>query len=246
MTKLTTSSPPKAEILPLLDERLTVQIWSDIVCPWCWIGITRLSRALRDFPNIDQVKVTHHAFRLMPGMKPRPVEEVLSEKTRSSRTSAEAMMHQVEQVAAADGLSYKLSGTLNGDTYDAHRIIKLAQQRGRGHEILESFYLGYLSEHASVFDKDSLIALSVRAGLDASEVADVLDSHRFAEELDADQRELQSLGGNGVPFFLIGGRYAISGAQPETIFAQALHQAWQDRPLKIADGAVCGPDGCAI
>lgn len=228
------------------DGRLLIEVWSDVVCPWCWIGWTRLSKALRDFGHADQVLVVPRAYRLMPGLSLRPVADIISAKMRLPVHEVPAMLRQVEAVAASEGLAYHLAGTVTGDTLDAHRLIKLAQARGKGHEVLERLYRGYLSEQASVFEHASLLSLAVEVGLDREDAQAVLDSDAFRVEVDADQRALQALGGNGVPFFLIGGRIAISGAQPQAIFARALQDGWSARPAVVADGAVCGPDGCAI
>ncbi|OYW17052.1 MAG: hypothetical protein B7Z52_07385 [Burkholderiales bacterium 12-64-5] len=233
-------------MLPRSSDKLTVEIWSDVICPWCWIGVTRLSKALRAFGRPDQVTVVHHAFRLMPGAPPRAVEEVVSAKMGIARERAAIVFAEVEAVAASEGLTYRLAGTFTGDTLDAHRLVKLAEAKGRGHEGLETFYRGYLSEQASVFERESLLDLAEKAGLDHEEAAAVLDGNAFLAEVDADQRSLQALGGNGVPFFLIGGKYAISGAQPQATFLKALQQAWEERPVTIERGNVCGPDGCEI
>lgn len=232
------------EILPPPRNKLTVEIWSDIICPWCWIGLARFDKALQNFGHADDVKIVHHAYRLMPGVTPRLADEVVAAKMRVALTQVRSVFEQVEAVAAGEGLSYNLSGTFTGDTLDAHRLIKLAAMRGRGQETLESFYRGYLSEQISVLDRDSMLALAARAGLDREEAAAVLDGDAFHAEVDADQRSLQALCGNGVPFFLIGGRYAISGAQPAQVFAQALQKAWDERPVTISSGAVCDVDGC--
>ncbi|MFC3061595.1 DsbA family oxidoreductase [Paenirhodobacter populi] len=228
---------------------LAVEIWSDVVCPWCWIGATRFARALSGFEHRDRVAVTHHAYRLMPGMAPRPVEEIVAAKMGLPASQAGAVFRQVEEAAAGEGLEYHLAGTLTGDTLDAHRLIKLAAQEGRANAMLLRLYRAYLSEKVSVFDHASLLALAAETGIDRDRAQAVLKGDAFGAEVERDQLTLQRLGGNGVPFFLIGGKYAVSGAQSPEVFAQALEKAWADMPARpevLADGAVCGPDGCAI
>lgn len=235
--------------MPTNTQGLAVEIWSDVVCPWCWIGAARFATALSGFEHRDRVEVTHHAFRLMPGAVPRPVAEVVAARMGVPASQADAVFRQVEEVAAAEGLDYHLAGTLTGDTLDAHRLLKLAAQEGLGNAMLLRLYRAYLSEQISVFDHASLLALAAEAGIDLDKARAVLDSDAFGAEVERDSQALQRLGGNGVPFFLIDGKYAVSGAQAPEVFAQALEEAWADRPAVpkvLVDGKVCGPDGCAI
>ncbi|SDG99780.1 Predicted dithiol-disulfide isomerase, DsbA family [Pseudomonas flavescens] len=228
------------------DGKLLIEAWSDVVCPWCWIGWTRLNKALDAFGHTGQITVVPRAYRLMPGMRPTPIAEIIAAKTRLPVSEVPAMLHQVETVAATEGLAYDLAGTLAGDTIDAHRLIQFAQEQGRGHALLERLYRAYLSEHTSVFDHDSLLSIAVDAGLEREEARKVLGSDAVMARVEEDQLALQALGGSGVPFFRIGGRYLISGAQPQEVFAKALQQAWDERPVVVVQGAVCGPDGCAL
>lgn len=227
--------------------KLTVEIWSDVVCPWCWIGLTRLEKALSGFAHREEVSVVHHAYRLMPGQPPLPVEGMVARKMGGSAADAARMFAQVEAVAAEEGLTYHLAGGVTGDTLDAHRLVKLGEAGGRGLDVLKRFYRAYLTERRSVFDHDSLLDLAVEAGLDRDRAHAVLSGTEFQTEIDVDQQALNALGGNGVPFFVIGGKYGISGAQPTQAFAQVLEKAWAEQPARpeiFADGAVCGPDGC--
>lgn len=227
--------------------RLTVDIWTDVVCPWCWIGLTRFEKALAGFAHHEHVAVVHHAFRLMPGQPPLPVAEAIARKMGGGPEDAARMFSHAEATAAAEGLSYHLAGGVTGDTLDAHRLIKLAEAEGRGAEMLKRLYRAYLTERLSVFAHDSLTRLAVEAGLDPARVAEVLAGSEFRAGIEADQRNLNAIGGNGVPFFVIGGSYGISGAQPVEIFAKALDKAWSELPSPIqtfAAGATCGPDGC--
>lgn len=238
----------KADTMAMGARRLTVDIWSDVVCPWCWIGLTRLEKALVGFADRDAITVKHHSYRLMPGQPPLPVSEIVSRRMGGTAADAARMFAEVEATAAREGLTYHLSDGVTGDTLDAHRLLKLAETEGRGVATLKRFYRAYLTERLSVFDHASLSTLAIEAGLDEARVREVLAGSEFQAEVDADQRALNSLGGNGVPFFIIGDKYGISGAQPVEAFSQALARAWAElppRPEILAEGEVCGPDGCA-
>jgi predicted DsbA family dithiol-disulfide isomerase len=229
--------------------KLTVEIWSDVICPWCWIGTTRFDRAMAGFAHAEDVEVIHNAFRLMPGQTPSAVEAMLSKKLGMPLAQVPVTLDQIEQIAASEGLTYRLGGTFVGDTLDAHRLIKLAETQSKGRQAVERFFRGYFSEHASVFERQSLLTLAVEAGLDRQDGEAVLDGGCFRAEVENDQRRVQVLSGNGVPFFLIGGQYAVSGAQRPEVFIHALAQGWANRPapvLMIGDGATCGPEGCAV
>ncbi|KPH62108.1 DsbA family oxidoreductase [Novosphingobium sp. ST904] len=226
---------------------LIVEIWSDVVCPWCWIGLTRFEKALERFAHHAQVETKHHSYRLMPGQPPLPVAEMVRRKMGGGPAEAARMFAHVEATAAADGLTYHLADSVTGDTLDAHRLIKLGSSEGLGIAMLKRLYRAYLTEQMSVFDHDILLHLAAETGLDPARAQKVLNGDEFHAEIEADQRALNALGGNGVPFFLIGGKYAISGAQPVAAFAQALDRAWAERPLQpliVAEGPVCGLDGC--
>jgi len=230
-------------------QKLTVEIWSDVVCPWCWIGQIRFQEALDRFDHADQVEVIHHSFRLMPGVPPRPVTEIMSAKMGIPASQVPAALRQVEDVAATVGLTYRLADTSTGDSLDAHLLIKFAIDAGKGDEMLSRLYRAYLSEQISVFDRDSLIELAAGIGLDADEARTAFTNRTYQGQVEGNQRALGALGGNGVPFFLIGGKFTVSGAQSPEVFVRALNQGWEQlpkQPVVLGDGAVCGPDGCAI
>lgn len=228
------------------DNKLLIEAWSDVACPWCWIGWVRLERALKEFVNRDQVMVVPRSFRLMPGVSPMPLAKYFTTKVRMTNNEVSRVLQHVETVAASEGLHYRLAGTLTGDTLDAHRLIQLAKAQGKGHEMLVRFYRARLSEQTSVFDHDSLLSLAVEAGLGRAAAQAVLQSDAFRAEVEGDQRALQALGGSGVPFFRIGGKYTISGAQPQEVFTQVLRQAWDEQPVIVAQGTLCAPNGCTI
>ncbi|MFP5390214.1 MAG: DsbA family oxidoreductase [Gammaproteobacteria bacterium] len=228
-----------------MSERLTVEVWTDLICPWCWIGEQRFARALAAFPQREHVALAHRSFRLMPGQRPMPTVDMLAGRFGSPQ-QARAMMAHVEGEGAKEGLAYRLSNSLAGDTLDAHRLVKLAEASGLGEAAIERLYRAYFIEERSLFDHATLLALVTEVGVDEARAAEVLRTDAFAAEVLADQRAVQAMGATGVPFFVIGGRVAVSGAEPPATFLGALEQAWAGRtPSVQAAGEVCGPDSCA-
>ncbi|WP_179401997.1 DsbA family oxidoreductase [Burkholderia guangdongensis] len=230
--------------------KLSVEIWSDLICPWCWIGKRRFDAALAAFPHADHVDVVLRAYRLMPGHAPEPVETMLAAKYGLAPAQVDRMLAQVTDAAASVGLRYDLPGTFAGDTLDAHRLVKLAETTGRAHALTERLYRAYFCEHGSLFDHAALLDYAVEVGLERAAAESLLGSDAFRDEVDADGERAARLGGRGVPLFVFGGRYAVSGAQPADAFAQALDHAWRDRAHAPSPGGAeagaCGPDGCAL
>lgn len=235
-----------------MERKLTIDVWSDVVCPWCAIGKRRLDAALAKFPHRDSVRVAWRAFELDPSA-PRLQEgdnaARLGRKYGRTRDQAEAMIRNVEQTAAQDGLEFDLLEARSGNTFDAHRLLKLAAERGVQGAVKERFFRGYMAEKEAIGDPDTLVRLASEAGLDAEEVRAVLASDRYAKEVREEEATARSLGINGVPFFVLGGRLAVSGAQPADVMLGALQQAWEALPAidaaDVAEGATCGPEGCA-
>ena len=237
---------------------MRVEIWSDIACPWCYVGKARFDKALRDFPYRDEVEVVHRSFELDPSRAKgdiQPVITMLTKKYGMSEAQAQAGEENLGTQAAAEGLAYRTRDRDHGNTFDMHRLLHLAKERGREDELIGLFYKANFAEDRTVFgDDERLVELAVAAGLDAEAARAVLaDPSAYADDVRADEREAAELGANGVPFFVLDRKYGVSGAQPVEAFAQALTQAWGERPapLKIvqseADSAeVCGPDGCAV
>ncbi|HEF4732860.1 DsbA family oxidoreductase [Burkholderia multivorans] len=233
---------------PTARPALTVEIWSDLICPWCWIGKRRFDEALAAFAHADGVDVALRAYRLMPGQPVEPVEAMLAAKYRMSASQVDQMLRQVTDAAASVGLRYDLPGTLVGDTLDAHRLVKLAEATGRAHALTERLYRAYFCEHGSLFDHTALADFAVEAGLERAAVEAALRGDAYRDEVEADGARAAQIGGRGVPLFVFGGRYAVSGAQPADVFAQALEQAWRDGVVESGGdaAAACGPDGCAL
>src|SRR5712671_3516936 len=211
---------------------MQIHIWSDVVCPWCYVGKRRLERALDGFAHRDQVQVTHRAFQLDPA---RPRGETSRRRTmlmsKYRRTAAEVleMDRKMEALAAAEGLEYHLTdANLTGNTLDAHQLVQLAGTHGLQDAALERLYRAYFTEQRSLFDRESLVSLGGEAGLDTNEARQALESGAFVDAVVTDLNEAKSLGVTGVPYFVVDRRYAISGAQQSEVFSQALARAWEE------------------
>ncbi|WP_328757234.1 DsbA family oxidoreductase [Streptomyces sp. NBC_00271] len=236
---------------------MRVEIWSDIACPWCYVGKARFEKALDAFPHRDEVEVVHRSFELDPGRAKgdiQPVLKMLTKKYGMSEAQAQAGEENLGAQAAAEGLAYRTRDRDHGNTFDMHRLLHFAKERGRQDELIGLLYKANFAEERTVFNDDErLVELAVAAGLDADASREVLaDPKAYADEVRADEREAAELGANGVPFFVLDRKYGVSGAQPAEVFTQALTQAWGERPpLKLiqdgaADAEACGPDGCAV
>ncbi len=227
---------------------LRIDLWSDVVCPWCAIGKAHLDEALARFPHADRVQVTWRSFELDPGA-PRtldvPLLTQLARKYRQPPQAMQAMMDQMTARAAKLGWTFRFDRARPGNTFDAHRLIHLAADRGLQHPVKERFLRAYLSEGEAIGDPETLVRLATEAGLEEAEVREVLDSEAWAEAVRADEARAGTLQVTGVPFFLFDDRLAVGGAQPPDVLLRALERAWEARtPEVLAEGASCGPLGC--
>jgi predicted DsbA family dithiol-disulfide isomerase len=232
-----------------------IEIWSDVVCPWCYIGKRRIENALAEFGHADEVVVHWRSYQLDPGAPTEPTEgttAMLARKYGQSADGAKQMQERVAAVAAEEGLDYRLPETLHLNTVDAHRLIHLAHEQGGNDlqgRVKEALLAAYFTEARNVADHAVLREVAVAAGLDASRVDEVLGSREFEDAVHADAEQAQAYGATGVPFFVIDQKYGVSGAQPTEVFTQVLERAWSEtHPLiqVLATGEECGPDGCAI
>lgn len=208
---------------------MQVEIWSDIVCPWCYLGKRRFEQALDASGHRDDVEVVYRSFELDPSAPTdvtTPYVDVLASKYGMTAQQVTEAQRQMEQRAAQDGLTFRMDGLRRGNTRDAHRLVQLAKVSGRQAEVVERLHRAHFTEQDSVFDHDALTRLAVDAGLDRGEVEKVLATDEFDPEVSADEKTAASLGVTGVPFFVIDRRYAISGAQPAEAIASALQQTW--------------------
>ena len=233
---------------------MKVEIWSDVVCPWCYIGKRRFESALARFKHRDQVEVIWRSFELDP-TSPRQVEgtldNMLAKKLGVSAAQAAAMNAQVTDLAAQEGLEYRLDQAKPGNTFDAHRLIHLAAAHNLQGAAKEHLLHAYFSGGLAIGDPETLVKLGTEIGLDAEAVRAMLVSDAYAEEVRADIERARSFGIRGVPFVAIDETYGVSGAQPADTFLAALEQAWAaSHPLVTlgqAEGVgVCEGDNCEI
>ncbi|WP_250403261.1 DsbA family oxidoreductase [Streptomyces cellostaticus] len=225
-------------------------------CPWCYVGKARFEKALAAFPHRDDVEVVHRSFELDPGRARGDVQPVLTLLTRKygmSEAQAQAGEDNLGAQAAAEGLDYRTRGRDHGSTFDMHRLLHFAKDRGRQDELLRILYRANFAEERSVYTEgaERLVELAVEAGLDAEAARAVLaDPAAHADEVRADEREAAELGATGVPFFVLDRAYGVSGAQPAEVFTRALTRAWGERsplrPVGQDTAEACGPDGCAV
>jgi predicted DsbA family dithiol-disulfide isomerase len=208
---------------------LTVEIWSDVVCPWCYVGKRRFEKALAAFEHRDEVEVRWRSFELDPAA-PREREgssaEHLARKYGMTVEQAEGTNAQMTALAATEGLEYHLDRTRGGNSFDAHRLIHLAAQQGLQDAMQERLMRAYFTEGEAIGDLDTLARLAAELGVDATPLRDG-DAH--ADDVRADEELAARIGIRGVPYFVLDRRYGVSGAQPSELLLQALEKAWEAR-----------------
>jgi predicted DsbA family dithiol-disulfide isomerase len=231
-----------------------VEIWSDVVCPWCYIGKRRFERALASFDHRAEVDVVWRSFELDSGA-PRRREgdytERLARKYGMSRAQAEAAQAHLTQVAAGEGLEFRFERSKPGNTFDAHRLLHLAGARGLQDAVKERLLAAYFTEGEAIGEPGTLARVVTEAGLDAVEVRAVLDSDKFTPEVRADEEEASTIGISGVPFFVVDRTFAVSGAQPSELILDVLNRSWaKAHPLVTVEGsqadAACEGGSCAV
>ena len=218
-----------------------VEIWSDVVCPWCHVGKRRFEAALARFDHRDAVEVEWKAFELDPGapsaaagdpVLPTEYAERLSRKYGTSVAAAQQMTDSMTQQAAADGLDFRFDRAVRANTFDAHQVLHLAGERGVQDAVKERLLTAYLGEGEAVGDRGTLVRLAAEAGLDADEVRAALDDQRYAGAVRADEAEAGALGISGVPFFVVDRRFGVDGAQSADVLLEVLERAWAAAALR--------------
>jgi predicted DsbA family dithiol-disulfide isomerase len=239
---------------------MLIEIWSDVVCPWCYIGKRRFEQALAGFPHREQIEVRWRSFELDPSA---PAERTggyaqnLAAKYGTPLAGAQEMLDTMTATAAREGLAFDFGRARPGSTFDAHRLLHLAAERGLQDELKERLLQATFSEGEPVGDTGTLVRLAAEVGLDAAEARKVLAGDRYADAVRGDEQQARAYGISGVPFFVVDGRYGVSGAQPAEALGQVLAQAWAERsPLQMvaaggADGAggeaaACDDGTCAV
>ncbi len=233
---------------------MRVEIWSDIVCPWCYIGKRRFERALASFDHAEDVTVTYRAFELDPAA---PAErtgshaEHLARKYGMSVEQAQELDRQMTERAAADGLDFQFDIMRGGNTFDAHRLLHLAGQSGVQAEMKERLMRATFTDGLPIADKETLVSLAADVGIGEDEARDSLAGDAYADAVRGDESQAARYGITGVPFYVADGKYAVSGAQPTEVFEQLLKRAYSESsPLTLVNDSdgddACEGDSCSV
>jgi predicted DsbA family dithiol-disulfide isomerase len=208
---------------------MRVDIWSDVVCPWCYVGKARFEQALAGFPHRDEVEVVFRSFELDPGASSGGHEtnlQMISKKFGMPMPQAIQMEERVAGLARAEGLEYQLERP-NGNTFDLHRVLQLGRAKGVQDVLVNAVYRANFGQARPIFDRDVIIEIATSAGLDQADVVKVLDTDLYADAVRADEAQAHALGTSGVPFFVFDMKVGVSGAQAAETFSRALAQAWE-------------------
>jgi predicted DsbA family dithiol-disulfide isomerase len=232
---------------------MKVEIWSDIVCPFCYIGKRKFEKALKDFSHKEDVEIVWRSFQLDPDLKRvpgQPVHEYMAKRKGISPEEAKEMYSYMANMAAEVGLHYDFDNAKINNTLDAHRLSHFALENGKQNEIEEKLFAAYYTQGKDIGDLETLVQIGESVGLEAEKVRAILQSDTYKENVHQDQYEAQQVGVRGVPFFVFNNRYAVSGAQPSEVFLQTLEQTWNEtekpKPTPIAgdpNADACDIDG---
>lgn len=232
---------------------MKIEIWSDVACPWCYIGKRRFEAALSGFPHRDSVEVTWRSYQLDPTLPEHydgtELDYLSTLKGMAPQQVSQMFSHVTEQ-AKGEGLDYRFDKVVVANSFTAHRLIHLAAAHGKQDAAKERLLSDHFEHGQDIGSTEYLTTLGSELGIGAAEVAALFTTDKYAADVRADFAEARALGISGVPFFVIDRKFGLSGAQPAETFTAALNQAWQDaNPLVLvnsADGEACGPDGCAV
>lgn len=211
---------------------MQLELWIDVVCPWCYLGKRRLEAALEQFDARDELTVVQRSFELDPSaprVREGTLAEMLAEKYGSTVDEAEARQGQLVELGRESGIDFRFDVARPGNTFDAHRLIHLAREQGVADAVVERLMLGYFTEGLAIGDPAALAIAVAEAGIPQPEAHELLESDSFAEDVRAEEQHAARLGIRGVPFVVLDGRYGISGAQPVEAYLQALEHAWGER-----------------
>jgi predicted DsbA family dithiol-disulfide isomerase len=231
---------------------MKVEIWSDVVCPFCYVGKRKFEKALGEFGHQGEVQVEWKSFQLTPDFVPVPGESIhvsLAKKKGVSEAEGRRMNDYMTQVAKEVGLDYQFDKAIPANTFLAHQLIHFGAHQGKQDATKERLFAAYYLEGQNLNEVDTLVKLAAEIGLDADAARQALEAGTYANEVRRDEYEAQQIGVRGVPFFVFDDKYAVSGAQPSEVFAEVLAKVWDEshskaQPAMLADGPACGPDGC--
>lgn len=234
---------------------MKIEIWSDYACPYCYIGERQLEKALENFLDRKNIDISYKAFELDPSASYETTtntKERISGKYGMSLEKSQQMIDSISEYAKRVGLDYNYGATRYTNTFDAHRIAKYSETKGKGLEMSEKLFHAYFTENKQMSDHKILTDIAIELGLDKLEVEDILKGKKFADDVRYDEYEASRLGIQAVPFFLINEKYSISGAQPSEVFEKTIEKALQEEKIleSVEDnnlgGMVCNSDGCSI
>ncbi|KGN39471.1 DsbA family oxidoreductase [Knoellia subterranea] len=237
---------------------MKVDVWSDIACPWCYIGKRRFEGALAQFPHRESVEVTWHSYQLDPSL-PEHYDgtelDYLETRKGMPRERVQQMFDHVTEVAAGEGLAYDFGSVVVANSQRGHELIHFAAGRGRQDEAKEALLSAHFEHGEDIGEVETLVRVGESIGLQGDEIRSALDAGTYTQAVRDDIADARRYGISGVPFFVIDEKYGVSGAQPSEVFGQVLDQAWREsNPLTMVgspsaqggDDVACGPDGCAI
>lgn len=212
-----------------IKDKLKIEIWSDIMCPFCYIGKRKFEMALADFKHVHELEIVWKSYQLSPNMKTVPgksIHQYLSEHKRISLGEATAMNNQVADWARQVGLQYNFDKSIPANTFMAHRFSHLALHCGLQNEAEEKLFSAYFTEGKNIDDLETLVRIGTEIGMEAHSVKEVLESDKYADAVRNDIQEAYSLGLRGVPFFVFDREYSVSGAQDSKVFLNTLEKAY--------------------
>ncbi|KAA9324924.1 DsbA family oxidoreductase [Adhaeribacter soli] len=231
---------------------MKIEIWSDIVCPFCYIGKRKFENALKDFKHKDDVEIEWRSFQLDPEMQPvagMSVDAYLAQRKGVSLAEGKQMNDYMAGMAKEVGLTYNFDQAIITNTMDAHRLLHYAKEQGKQNELKEKLFAAYYTEGKNVGDHETLAQIAETVGLNGEKVKEMLKSDAYREDVHQDQYQAQQVGARGVPFFVFNDKYAVSGAQPSEVFQQVLDKVWQEteksKPIPLAgdpNADACGLD----
>lgn len=230
---------------------MEIHIWSDVRCPFCYVGKRKFEKSIENFEHKDKIKVHWHSFELDPNIKTEPGVNSIDHLALSkgiSRANAEQMMGHVVKTAEDTDLVFNFDKSVVANSFNAHRLIQFAQSKGFGNQIEEAMFKAHFTDGTNIDDKQELLKIAENIGLDKKETQSVLDSDQFSDVVREDEINAQKLGIRGVPFFVFNNKYAVSGAQPVDVFDEVLETSWKefnqsDSPFIVSEGQSCDVDG---
>lgn len=233
---------------------MKIEIWSDVMCPFCYIGKNNFEQALNKLPFKDEVEVEWKSFQLDPSLDPKETQDTIQyfrEKKGFPEAQAAQMLGQVTQMGKGAGIDFNFEQTLITNTFSAHKLLHLAKKHNKSNEMEEALFIAHFIDGKNVGDAEVLVSLAENLGIDKEEARQAVTTDQLDYEVNQDIQEARNNGISGVPFFVLNGKYAVSGAQPAEVFENALQQTYKEtvspfKDLSGENGASCGADGCSI